>query len=183
MKVSVDLSSPASPTTRHSPMRWPEDPVRLARYRAPLAANRAILALFAEADDALLTRCRKWSKGRRAWRARSEVRGVERRAPSSRRVQRKAVLRTPEPIQNDPFQSRHCPRVCWLVDQITHLVRILAVVVQAPAPGVGGRVGEPIGPDAAKQRGLLAALATRFRPLYMHQEGAFGGSHRISAHG
>ena len=126
------------------------EPAQLARSRAPLAANGAILALFdmarvthplhlgtlhilqrsfAEADDALLMRCRKWSKGRRAWRARNELRGVDRRALPSRRVQRKAVLRTPEPIENELFQSRRRPLVCRLVDQITHLVRILAVVV------------------------------------------------------
>src|SRR5205814_5605807 len=135
------------------------------------------------ADTGLVApRCRKWSRGRRAWRALSEVRSVDRRAPPSRRVQRKAVLRTPEPIENELFQIRRRPRVCWLVDQITHLGRILAVVVKAPAPGVGDRVGAPIRPDAAKQRGLLAALPTRFRLLYMHQERAFGGSHRISAH-
>ena|SRR5437867_1265480 len=150
MKVSVKLSSPASPTTRHVPLRWPESrrnsraPARHSPPTAPSLrcstwrASRTPLHLgtlhilqrsFAEADDALLMRCRRWSKGRRAWRARNELRGVDRRALPSRRVQRKAVLRTPEPIENELFQSRRRPLVCRLVDQITHLVRILAVVV------------------------------------------------------
>ena len=81
---------------------------------------------------------------------RRELHGVD-RAPLSRRVQRKRILRTPEPVEKELFQSRRRPGVRWLVEQIARLVRIFAVVVQAPAPGVRDRVGETIGPDAASE--------------------------------